>query len=149
MAHWNKNEIPDLKGKVFIVTGANSGTGYESRLALAEEGATVVMACRNPKRAQDGLAAIQRTVPDAKVEWMALDLASLKSIRGFAEAFQSQFDRLDVLLNNGGVMGPARSLTQDGFETQFGVNALGPFALTGLLRSGLQKTPASRLVKIR
>src|SRR5260221_868148 len=135
MTHWTKNDIPDLKGKVFIVTGANSGTGYESTLALAEKGATVVMACRNPKRAQDALAAIQRTVPDAKVEWMALDLASLKSIRGFAEAFQSQFDRLDVLLNNGGVIGPAPSGTPDGFGTQFGGNGLGPFALTSLLLS--------------
>ena len=148
MTNWTKNDIPDLKGKVFIVTGANSGTGYESALALAEKGATVVMACRNPKRAQDALAAIQRTVPDAKVEWMELDLASLKSIRGFAEAFQSRFDRLDVLLNNGGVMGPARSVTQDGFETQFGVNDLGPFALTGLLLSVLLKTPASRVVNV-
>src|SRR5579859_7840580 len=89
MTNWTKNDIPDLKGKVFIVTGANSGTGYESALALAEKGATVVMACRNPKRAQDALAAIQRTVPDAKLEWMELDLASLKSIRGLPKPFRA------------------------------------------------------------
>jgi len=148
MTNWTKNDIPDLKGKVFIVTGANSGTGYQCALALAEKGATVVMACRNPKRAQDALAAIQTAVPAAKVERMELDLASLKSIRGFAEAFTSRFDRLDVLLNNGGVMGPARSVTQNGFETQFGVNDLGPFALTGQLLNVLMKTPASRVVNV-
>src|SRR5436305_6744067 len=127
MANWTKHDLPDLKGKVFIVTGANSGIGYESAVALAEKGATVVMACRNPKRAQDARVAIQSAVPAARVELMELDLASLRSIRAFAEAYSSQHERLDVLLNNGGVMGPPRSVTQDGFETQFGVNHLGQF----------------------
>jgi NAD(P)-dependent dehydrogenase (short-subunit alcohol dehydrogenase family) len=148
ITNWTKDSIPSLNGKVFIVTGANSGIGYESCLALAEKGATVVMACRNLERAQRSLEAIRRAVPSAKLELMELDLASLKSIHAFAETFKHKYDRLDVLINNGGTVGAARGVTADGFESQFGINHLGHFALTGLLLEVLLKTPSSRIVTV-
>src|SRR5436190_5331066 len=148
MTNWTKDNIPNLNGKVFIITGANSGVGYESALALAEKGATVVMACRNLKLAQRSLEAIKRAVPAAKLELMELDLASLKSIHAFAETFKRQYDRLDVLINNAGTVGAARGVTADGFESQFGINHLGHFALTGLLLDVLLKTPSSRMVTV-
>jgi len=148
MTNWTKNNIPDLNGKVFIITGANSGLGYESAFALTEKSATVIMACRNLERAQVSRDAIKIAVPAAKLELMELDLASLKSIHSFAKTYKSKYDRLDVLLNNGGVMGRPRSVTQDGFETQFGVNYLGHFALTSLLLDVLLKTSASRVVTV-
>jgi NAD(P)-dependent dehydrogenase (short-subunit alcohol dehydrogenase family) len=101
MTNWTKQNIPDLNGKVFIATGANSGLGYESSLALAEKGATVIMVCRNLERAQRSLHAIKQTVPSAKLELMELDLASLQSIGNFAKTFQNKYDRLDVLINKG------------------------------------------------
>ncbi|HEX5501299.1 MAG TPA: oxidoreductase [Thermomicrobiales bacterium] len=148
MTHWTGQDIPDLAGKIFVVTGANSGLGCESTLALAQHGATVVMACRDPERARAARDAIKTAVPAAKLELIALDLADLQSIRGFAETFGRQYDRLDVLLNNAGVMGCARGTTRDGFEAQFGVNHLGHFALTGLLLDVLLHTPASRVVTV-
>jgi len=148
MTNWTKNNIPDLNGKVFVVTGANSGLGYESSLALAEKGATVIMACRNLEKAQRALDAIKAAVPSAKLELMELDLASLQSLHAFAQTYKRKYDRLDALIHNGGVVGPPRSVTEDGFETQFGVNYLAPFALTGLMLDVLLKTPASRVVTI-
>ncbi len=148
MTNWTKNNISDLSGKVFIVTGANSGIGYETCLALAEKGATVIMACRNLERAQRSLDAIKQAVPSAKLELMKLDLASLKSIRDFAEAFKSKYDKLDVLINNGGPIIAVRNVTEDGFESHFGINHLGHFALTGLLLDVLLKTPTSRIVTV-
>jgi NAD(P)-dependent dehydrogenase (short-subunit alcohol dehydrogenase family) len=148
MANWTKNNIPDLDGKVFIITGANSGLGYECSLALAEKGATIIMACRNLERGQHSLEAIKSTVPSAKLDLMELDLASLQSIHSFVNTFKGKYDRLDVLINNGGLVLAPRTLTKDGFEAQFGVNHLGHFALTGLLLDVLLKTPASRVVTI-
>ena len=148
MTNWTKNNIPNLNEKVFIVTGANSGLGYESSLALAEKGATVIMACRNLERAQLSLEAIKQSVPSAKVALMKLDLASLKSVRNFAEAFKSKHDRLDVLINNGGPVGAVRSATEDGFESHLGVCHLAHFALTGLLLDMLLIMPSSRVVTV-
>lgn len=148
MANWTKNDIVNLSGKVFIVTGANSGLGYECSLALAEKGATVVMACRNAERAQRSSETIRRAVPAARLELMDLDLASLASIGDFAEAFTRKNERLDGLINNGGPVVATRSLTEDGFESHFGVNHLGHFALTGQLLNVLLKTPASRVVTV-
>lgn len=148
LANWTKDDIPDLDDKVVIVTGANSGLGYECALALAEKGATVVMACRNLERARRSLDAIKQVVPAAKLELMRLDLASLRSIRDFAAAFKSNGARLDVLINNGGPVIAARRLTEDGFESHIGVNHLGHFALTGLLLEVLWETPASRIVTV-
>jgi NAD(P)-dependent dehydrogenase (short-subunit alcohol dehydrogenase family) len=148
MTNWTKDNIPNLREKVFIVTGANSGIGYESSFALAEKGATVIMACRNLERGQRSMDAIKKEIPSAKLELMELDLASLASIRKFAETFSSKYDRLDVLINSGGPIVAARSLTKDGFESHFGVGHLGHFALTALLLDVILKTPSSRIVTV-
>lgn len=148
MTNWTKDNIQNLDGKVFVITGANSGMGYESSLALAEKGATVVMACRNLERAGRASQAVKIVVPSAKLELMELDLASLKSIQAFAKTFKSKFDKLDVLINNGGPIIAVRSVTEDGFESHFGINHLGHFALTGLLLDVLLNTPSSRIVTV-
>lgn len=148
MAAWTADRIPNLDGKTTVVTGANSGLGYETALRLAEHGATVVLACRNRERGERAVQSIKAAVPDARIEFMQLDLASLDSIRAFAEAFAAGHDRLDVLVNNGGVMGLPRTITEDGFEMQFGVNHLGHFALTGLLLDSLAAAPDSRVVTV-
>ena len=148
MTNWTKDSIPNISEKVFIVTGANSGIGYESSFALAEKGATVIMACRNLERGQRSMDAIKKEIPSAKLELMELDLASLASIRKFAETFSSKYDRLDVLINSGGPIVAARSLTKDGFESHFGVGHLGHFALTALLLDIILKTPSSRIVTV-
>ena len=148
MANWTRDNIPNLNGKVFVVTGANSGIGYESSLALAEKGATVVMACRNAEKAQQAMEKIKAAVPAAKVEAMELDLASLKSVREFADTFKKKYDRLDVLVNNGGPIIAKKGATEDGFESHFGVGHLGHFALTALLLDIILKTPSSRTVTV-
>ena len=148
MTNWTSEDIPNLDGKTIIVTGANSGLGYESTLALAEKGALVVMACRNLEKGRKALENIKTVVPSAQLDLMELDLADLKSIHAFAAAFKGKYDRLDVLLNNAGVMLTPRRLTADGFESQFGINHLGHFALTGLLLDLLLKTPESRVVAV-
>lgn len=148
MTSWTKHDIPNLNGKVFIVTGANSGLGYACCLALAEKDATIIMACRNLERSRASLDAIERSVSSAKLELLELDLASLNSIQTFARTFKSKYERLDVLINNGGPVGSAQGVTEDGFETHFGVNHLGHFALTGLLLDVLLNTPSSRIVTV-
>jgi NAD(P)-dependent dehydrogenase (short-subunit alcohol dehydrogenase family) len=148
MTNWTKDNIPNMHGKIVIITGANSGLGYESSLALAENGAMVIMACRNLVRAQHSLEAIQHAVPNAKLDLMELDLASLKSIRAFAKLFKSKYDRLDVLINNGGPIIAVRGMTEDGFESHLGINHLGHFMLTGLLLDVLLNTPSSRIVTV-
>lgn len=148
MAKWEATDLPDLSGKVVLVTGANSGIGYAASAALAERGAVVVMACRSAERGLAAADAIRISAPSARLDVMVLDLARLDSIREFAEAFKNKYDRLDVLINNGGpVVGP-RMLTEDGFESHFGVNHLGHFALTGRLIGVLLKTPGSRVVSV-
>ena len=148
MANWTKDNIPNLDGKVFVVTGANSGIGYASSLALAEKGATIIMACRNAEKAQQAMEKIKAAVPSAKVETMQLDLASLKSVREFADAFKKKYDRLDVLVNNGGPIIAKQSVTEDGFESHFGVGHLGHFALTAALLDVILETPSSRIVTV-
>jgi NAD(P)-dependent dehydrogenase (short-subunit alcohol dehydrogenase family) len=149
--HWTTDNIPDLTGKVIIVTGANSGLGYEAAKEFARKGAQTIMACRDMNKAQAALAQIQVEIPHAPAEIMQLDLASLQSIHRFAEAFTEKYDRLDVLLNNAGIMMPPMSrydTTEDGFERQFGINHLGHFALTGVLIDLLRRTPGSRVVNV-
>lgn len=148
MSNWTKGNIPDQTGKVCIVTGANTGIGYETTLGLAEKGATVVMACRSLERGQSAMTEIRKTAPSAKLELIELDLASLDSIRLFAKRFKENHDQLDVLVNNGGLVGFDKSVTEDGFEAQFGINHLGHFALTGLLLEVLLNTPESRIVTV-
>ena len=145
---WTAENIPDQTGRVAIVTGANSGIGFETTKALAAKGATVVMACRNLDKAHNAAADIRESVPDASLEILELDLADLHRVRDFVAAFKEAFDRLDLLINNAGVMVPPYGKTANGFELQFGANHLGHFALTGYLMDALQETPGSRVVTV-
>ncbi len=145
---WTIENIPRQRDRVAIVTGANSGIGYETARALAHKGATVVMACRNPGKGQEALDRIVGEKPDGPVELMPLDLSSLDSVRAFATAFEERFERLDMLINNAGVMVPPYGITAEGFETQFGTNHLGHFALTGLLLPLLEVTDDARVVNV-
>lgn len=145
---WTTADIPDLTGKVIIVTGANSGIGFEAAREFARQGAQTILACRNLEKGQTALDQIQAEIPDAAVEMMQLDLASLESIHQFAETFKAKYDRLDVLLNNAGIMMVPYGKTKDGFERQFGTNHLGHFALTGLLIDLLSKTADARVVNV-
>lgn len=148
MTRWTANDIPDLTGKTAIVTGANSGLGYETALELAGHGARVILACRDLKKGDGALAQIQAAHGAADVELSELDLASLRSIRAFVERFASRHDRLDILCNNAGIMAIPRRETEDGFEMQIGTNHLGHFALTGLLLPSLAAAPAARIVNV-
>jgi len=145
---WTTANIPDLTGKVAIVTGANSGLGFETSKALAQKGATTIMACRNMDKARAALAEIQAEHPNASIEIMPLDLADLASVRQFAADFLAKYDRLDLLINNAGIMMVPYGKTVDGFERQFGTNHLGHFALTGLLIDTLLATPGARVVNV-
>ena len=145
---WTANDMPDLSGRTAVVTGGNSGTGYEAALALAAGRARVVLACRDAVRGAAAAAAIAKAHPDADVEAAALDLASLDSVRRFAREFDGRHARLDLLCNNAGVMALPYARTRDGFEMQFGTNHLGHFALTGLLLAKLLATAGSRVVTV-
>lgn len=145
MAKWEVTDIPDMKGKVIIITGANSGLGLESTKAITAKGGRVVMACRNLNKGNEAKQLIIETNPDAAVEVIQLDNSDLKSVRKFAEEFKSKFNRLDILFNNAGVMAIPRQETADGFEMQFGVNHLAHFALTGHLLDILVATEDSRV----
>lgn len=146
--NWTVENVPDLTGKVFLVTGASSGIGFEAAKEFARKGARVILACRNLDKAQAALSKIRAEIPNADAETMQLDLTSLKSIRQFAAGFKAKYSRLDVLLNNAGIMMVPYARTEDGFERQFGTNHLGHFALTGLLMELLLKTPGSRVVNV-
>jgi len=141
MAEWTAEEMPRLDGKTVVVTGANSGLGYEGTRAFAAKGATVVMACRSAERAETAADEIRADAGgdiDGELDVRECDLASLDSVRDFADRLAADYDAVDVLCNNAGVMAIPRSETEDGFETQFGVNHLGHFALTGRLFSLLK-----------
>ncbi len=144
----NINNIPAQKGRIAIVTGSNTGLGYETALALAEKEAKVILACRNTAKAEHAKMEILQMVPRAEIDILQIDLSSLRSVRAFAENFQSKYDRLDLLINNAGVMMPPYTKTEDGFELQFGANHLGHFLLTGLLLDILTGTPGSRVVSL-
>ncbi|GMF11124.1 unnamed protein product [Phytophthora lilii] len=150
-ASWDVSRIPSLAGKVVIVTGANSGIGFATALELARKKARVVLACRNAGRAQSAVDAIKAELePEtADVEFLLLDLSDLNSVRDFADAFRARFDRLDILVNNGGVMVPSPTHTPDGLEMQFAVNHLGHFYLTCLLFDLLKRgDEPSRVVSV-
>lgn len=142
---WTKQDMPDLTGKVAVVTGANSGLGFESSRAFAEKGATVVMAVRSISKGEQAREEILAEYPQASLDVIKLDMGSLESIRDFVDAFKSKYNRLDILLNNAGVMAIPRQQTVDGFEMQFGVNHLGHFALTGQLIDVIVGTPNARI----
>ncbi len=145
---WTFEAIPDLSGRTLIVTGGNSGLGFETARALAKRGARVVIACRNPEKASDAIARLRAENPQADVEAMALDLASLASVRAFASSFLGKQSPLHGLINNAGVMALPRCETVDGFEMQLGTNHFGHFALTGMLLEPLLATPGSRIVNL-
>ena len=138
----------DQSGKVAIVTGAGSGLGFETVRTLAGKNAKVVMAVRNAARGREAAARIKKECPRADVDVMELDLADLSSVRKFAQDFTKRFSRLDLLINNAGVMVPPYGKTVDGFELQFGTNHLGHFALTVLLIDMLKNVSGSRIVTV-
>ncbi|SFR98616.1 NAD(P)-dependent dehydrogenase, short-chain alcohol dehydrogenase family [Halomicrobium zhouii] len=144
---WTADDVPAMDGEVVIVTGANSGIGYEAARVFADRGATVVMACRSVDRGERAAGEIRADVPDADLDVRECDLGDLSAVTDFANVFTDDYDELRVLCNNAGVMAIPRSETADGFETQFGVNHLGHFALTGHLLDALADTPGeSRVV---
>lgn len=145
---WNLDRAPLQKGRLAIVTGANVGLGFETAKALAGKGCSVILACRNPGKAQEAMAQIKAAFPQAAVECMELDLASLHSVQRFAQDFTSRHTTLDLLVNNAGIMMPPYSLSEDGFESQLAANYLGHFALTGLLVPLLTATSGSRVVSL-
>ncbi len=145
---WTSDDIPDLSGKTIVVTGGNSGIGYEAALEFARKRAKVILACRDLGKARTAAAQIVASSPTADVEVMALDLSSLASIRGFSDAFHLRHPALHVLCNNAGVMAIPYRLTADGFEMQFGTNHLGHFALTGLMLGRLLTTKGARVVNV-
>jgi NAD(P)-dependent dehydrogenase (short-subunit alcohol dehydrogenase family) len=138
-------DVPDQSGKTIIVTGANTGIGFEAARVLAAKRARVVLACRDEGKANDAITRIRQETASADLAFLPLDQADLASVRCAAELAAAE-PRIDVLLNNAGVMFPPLTRTSDGFELQFGVNHLGTFALTGLLLPKLAETPGSRVV---
>jgi len=145
---WTADDMPDLSGKTIVVTGGNSGIGYEAALEFARKRADVILACRDLGKARTAAAQISASSPGAKVEVMELDLANLASVRGFSDAFHRGHPALHVLCNNAGVMAIPYRRTVDGFEMQFGTNHLGHFALTGLMLDRLLATEGGRVVNV-
>ena len=140
--------MPDLSGKTFVVTGANSGIGFEASRALAAKRATVVLACRNLEKGQASVDAIRAQTPDAKLALERLDLGDLGTVRSFAAKVLRDHGKLDALINNAGIMAIPRMTTKDGFETQIGTNHLAHFALTGLLIGRLIESAPARIVTV-
>ena len=145
MSTFTAADVPDQSGRTFLVTGANTGIGFEAARVLAERGARVLLGCRSEERAQRAIGEIEAATPGADVDFVELDQGDLASIRRAADRVESEA-RLDVVVNNAGIMMPPRELTVDGFESQFGVNHLGTFALTSLLLPKLAESPGSRVV---
>lgn len=143
---WTPDSVPGQSGRLAVVTGANSGIGYVTARELARRGARVVLACRSRERGSEAVERLRAEVPGARAELRPLDLADLKSVRRFAEEWNH--DRLDLLVNNAGIAMVPFARTADGFESQFGVNHLGTFALTGLLLPHLLAAPAPRVVTV-
>ncbi len=145
---WTEADVPDMHGKIAIVTGANSGIGYDTTRVMAQRGATVIMACRNMQKATQAADSIRALNSAGTVVVMPLDLADLDSVRQFAESFQAKYEQLDLLINNAGIMIPPFGTTEQGFESQFGINHLGHFALTAQLNDLLVQTPHARVVTV-
>ena len=145
---WSTNDMPSQQGKIALITGANSGIGFEAAKALAEKGAHVIMACRNPQKANEAMETLRREVPNADITFLQMDLASQSSVKAAVETFKKDHAQLDLLINNAGVMWLPKSDTEDGYEMQFGTNHLGHFTLTGLLLDTLTSTPDSRIVTV-
>ncbi|MBA56180.1 MAG: short-chain dehydrogenase [Pseudomonadales bacterium] len=146
--HWSIDSIPNLNHKTILITGANSGIGFEAARVFAAKGARLILACRNQQKGQAAINRILQESPRAQLTLMSLDLSSLDSVKAFSAAVTEQFDHIDVLVNNAGVMAPPYSKTKDGFESQFGTNHLGHFALTARLLPLLEKAEAGRVVVV-
>ena len=147
-AKWTAERIGDQAGRTAVVTGANSGLGLVTGLELTRHGARVILACRNLERGERALEAIRAQVPDADAEVAALDLSSLDSVRAFAGRLGEHSDRVDLLVNNAGVMGTPRRQSADGYELQLATNHLGHFALTGLLLGSMEGREDARVVTL-
>ncbi|WP_010204557.1 oxidoreductase [Salinibacterium sp. PAMC 21357] len=145
---WSESDIGDLTGTVAIVTGANSGLGFETSRALLKAGAHVVMTMRSAAKAETAATRLLGELGEVSLETMLLDLADLESIRRFSDEFHSKHSRLDLLINNAGIMMTDAQLTIDGFESQLGTNHLGHFALTGRLLDVIAATPGARVVSL-
>jgi NAD(P)-dependent dehydrogenase (short-subunit alcohol dehydrogenase family) len=148
MSKWTTADIPDQSGRTAVITGANTGLGFETATALAAHDANVVLAVRNPEKGNDAARRIEQATPGASVTVQQLDLTSLESIRAAAEQIRSNHDTIDLLINNAGVMMTPKATTKDGFELQFGTNHLGHFAFTGLLLDRLLPVAGSRVVTV-
>jgi NAD(P)-dependent dehydrogenase (short-subunit alcohol dehydrogenase family) len=146
--HWTIDAMPDQRGRLVVITGANSGIGFEAAKALAGKGARVILAVRSATKGQAAIEKIRAAHPRAQVELEMLDLADLASVRAFAERFSARYSALPVLINNAGVMATPYRRTADGFELQFGTNHLGHFALTGLLLPAILAAPGARVVTV-
>ena len=148
MTRWTPTDIPDQTGRIALVTGANSGLGFHTTLELARKGARVLMACRNPSKAEAALAMVRKEVTNPTVELVQLDLASLDSVERAAADVAGRVPHLDLLVNNAGIMAVPFGKTADGFEMQFGTNHLGHFALTGRLLPLLLAADEPRVVTV-
>jgi NAD(P)-dependent dehydrogenase (short-subunit alcohol dehydrogenase family) len=145
---WTAADVPGQQGRTAVVTGANTGIGFEAAAVLAQRGAVTVLACRDTGKAERAVARLSAAAPQATVSVVRLDLASLESVRAAAGQIRASHPRVDLLINNAGVMMPPRGTTADGFELQFGTNHLGHFALTGLLLAAMLAVPGSRVVTV-
>lgn len=145
---WNANNIPDQTGRVAIVTGSSSGIGKETARVLAQKNATVIIAVRNIEKGHKVAKEISSSLPEANLQVRHLDLANLESVKIFSESILKDYEQLDLLINNAGVMMPPYAKTSDGYELQFGTNHLGHFALTNQLLPLLVSTPSSRIVNV-
>ncbi|HUL98282.1 MAG TPA: oxidoreductase, partial [Mycobacterium sp.] len=148
MAKWTTADISDQTGRTAVITGANTGLGYETAKALAAKGAHVVLAVRNLDKGKNAADRIAQAAPAASVAIQQLDLTSLDCIRAAADQLRSAHDTIDLLINNAGVMFTPKSTTKDGFELHFGTNHLGHFALTGLLLDRLLPVAGARVVTV-
>ena len=145
---WTSADVPDQQGRTVVITGGNTGLGFETAQVFARRGATVVLACRNPERAADARARLITATPTARVSTLELDLASLASIREAAGQLRADHPRIDLLVNNAGGVRPRHGVSEDGFELTLATNHLGPFAFTGLLLDRLLTTAGSRIVTV-
>lgn len=148
MARWTEQNIPDLRGKTALVTGANSGLGLAAAHRLAEHGAQVILAGIGDAETERAMRAITLLTPDASLEYLPLDLGDLDAVHTAADQFRARHKRLDILCNNAGVLGLPYTQTKDGFEAVFGINHLGHFAFTGLLLDAIRATPGARVVTV-
>jgi NAD(P)-dependent dehydrogenase (short-subunit alcohol dehydrogenase family) len=148
MTRWTPADLPDQTGRTALVTGANSGLGFWTSVELARHGARVLMACRNPAKAEEALRRVRAEAPGGQAELVALDLASLASVERAADDVAGRVAQLDLLVNNAGIMAVPQGRTEDGFELQFGTNHLGHFALTGRLLPLLKAGNAPRVITV-